>query len=85
MTHAELSNWIALYVATFCCCVVALATSVGSIAIEMVREKAWTSVRSPRDAILFIPKTWWRWQQRYLLSTPVTLAIVGWFATTLRW
>ncbi|WP_347340899.1 hypothetical protein [Sphingomonas lacusdianchii] len=38
-----------------------------------------------RGAALFLPKVWWRWQKLYLLSTPVTLFIVGWFAATLRW
>jgi hypothetical protein len=52
---------------------------------ELHRERAWVGLSSAGDALRFVPKTWWRWQKRYLLSTPVTLVIVVSFAATLSW
>jgi hypothetical protein len=39
--------------------------------------------RSGRCPVL--AKAWWRWQKSYLLSTPVTLGIVGFFAASMSW
>lgn len=85
MSPHDLHNWLALYVATFCCSIAALVASVISIGIELAKERIWTTVHTARDAILFLPKIWWRWQQRYLLGSPVTIGIVAWFAVSLRW
>lgn len=85
MSPQDLQNWVAIYVATFCCSIVALVASVISIGLELVKERAWNSVHTARDAILFVPRIWWRWQQRYLMASPVTIGIVTWFAFTLRW
>lgn len=85
MSPHDLQNWVALYVATFFCSIVALAASVVSIGIELLRERVWSTVRTPRDVIVFVPKIWWRWQQRYLMGSPVTIGIVAWFALSLRW
>ena len=85
MTPDEVRNWIAIYAATAACCSFALILSVATIAIEVVRERHWQEIRDLRSAALFGPKLWWRWQKRYLLSTPVTLAIVAGFAFTLEW
>ena len=41
--------------------------------------------RTRRDFALALPKLWWRWQKLYLTSTPVVLAIIGFFALSLRW
>ena len=81
----EISNWIAIYVATGICCVLALSLSVATVGFEVTRERAWRQIDGWRSLLLFGPKLWWRWQKRYLLSTPVTLSIVGWFAATLDW
>ena len=85
MTATETNNWIAVYAATGICCALAFSLSVATVATELVRERAWATIASLRSFAFFIPKMWWRWQQRYLLSTPVTLAIVGAFAVTLDW
>ncbi len=85
MTANEIANWIAIYVATGACCLIALCLSVTTVGIELVRERGWRQINDWRSLILFGPKVWWRWQKRYLLSTPVTLSIVGWFAATLDW
>ncbi|MDO6414421.1 hypothetical protein Q4F19_08510 [Sphingomonas sp. BIUV-7] len=86
-TPLELQNWLAIYAATFACCVIALTLSTASVGYELYRERIWSTidVRSPRTMLLFVPKIWWRWQRRYFLSTPVTLAIVSWFGATLSW
>lgn len=84
-TQIEIANWIAIYVAAGLCCAIALCLSVGVAAHGLWQDKAWTDLRTVRGAVLFLPKAWWRWQKLYLLSTPVTLAIVGWFAATLSW
>jgi uncharacterized membrane protein (DUF2068 family) len=84
-TQIEIANWIAIYLAAGLCCAIALCLSVGVAAHGLWQDKAWTDVRTVRGAALFLPKAWWRWQKLYLLSTPVTLAIVGWFAATLSW
>ena len=85
MTATEINNWIAVYAATGICCALAFSLSVATVATELVRERAWATITSMRSLVVFVPRTWWRWQQRYLLSTPVTLAIVGAFAATLDW
>ncbi len=85
MTSNELSNWIAIYAATAACCSFALLMSVVTVGADVIRERSWREIRDLKSATLFGPKLWWRWQKRYLLSTPVTLAIVGWFALTLDW
>lgn len=85
LSALEIQNWIALYAAAGICCVFALVLSVATTAVELYRERAWANIRTVRGAMLFIPRTWWRWQKLYFLSTPVTLAIVGSFAATLSW
>lgn len=85
MTPHEIANWISVYAATGICCAIAFSLSIATVATELYRERAWTTITSLRSLADFVPKTWWRWQQRYLLSTPVTLAIVGSFAATLDW
>lgn len=85
MTPAEFANWISIYVATGICCVIALALSVLSVGHELVKERAWIEATSSwRNMVLFAPRVWWRWQKRYLLSTPVTLAIVTYYGSTLN-
>ena len=85
MTQAEIANWIAVYAATGICCAFALILSVTTVGCELIRERAWKTVTNWPSAVLIVPKVWWRWQKRYLFSTPVTLAIVGAFAATLDW
>lgn len=85
LSSMDIQNWIALYAAAGICCAFAVVLSVATTAVELYREKAWGNFRTVRAAICFIPKTWWRWQKLYLLSAPVTLAIVGSFAATLSW
>jgi len=85
MTTTELANWMAIYAATGLCCMFAFALSVTTVGIEVIREKPWRSIRGWKAIALFGPKLWLRWQKRYLFSTPVTLAIVGWFSATLDW
>ena len=85
MTPLEISNWVAIYAATGVCCAFALMLSVLTISIELHSERAWRDITSFRSAALFVPKLWWRWQKRYLFSTPVTLIVVAWFAATLAW
>jgi hypothetical protein len=76
LTQMEIANWLAIYVGVGLCCALAVSLSVGVLLGQLVQE---------RGAALFLPRTWWRWQKLYLLSTPVTLGIVAWFAATLRW
>ena len=85
LTPNEIGNWTAVYAATAACCAFALLLSVATVSIEIARERGWQSVCNLQSATIFGAKLWWRWQKRYLLSTPVTLSIVGWFAATLDW
>ena len=41
MSANELNNWIAIYVATGACCLIAFSSSVTTVGIELVRERAW--------------------------------------------
>ncbi|HEX7952747.1 MAG TPA: hypothetical protein VF523_06720, partial [Burkholderiales bacterium] len=77
LSALEIQNWFALYIAAGFCCAFAVVLSTATTCAQLYRERAWSSFKSVRSAILFFPKTWWRWQKLYLLSTPVTLAIVG--------
>lgn len=85
MTPAELQNWIALYAATALCSTIAACLAMISVGRELIGERAWTRLFTPREAVLFVPRIWWRWQKRYLTAAPVTLAIVAGFALTLHW
>lgn len=85
LSALEIQNWIAVYAAAGICCAFAMILSVATTAVELHRERAWSDFKSLRGIVLFIPKAWWRWQKLYMLSTPVTLAIVGSFAATLSW
>ena len=85
MTETEIANWIAVYSATGICCAFAMVLSVSTVVYELYRERTWRAVTNWRSTALLIAKIWWRWQKRYLFSTPVTLAIVSAFALTLDW
>ena len=81
----EISNWIAIYLAAGLCCGIAMVLSVGATLHGLWQDRAWKDAQTLKGALLFLPKAWWRWQKLYLLSTPVTLGIVGSFAATLSW
>lgn len=85
MSEAEIANWVALYSATGLCCGIAMLLSVLVLSRRLWREKVWRDPRGMKELILFVPRAWWRWQKLYLLSTPVTLAVVGYFGLTLSW
>ncbi|TCP32490.1 hypothetical protein [Sphingomonas sp. BK235] len=81
----EIANWIAIYLAAGICCAIAMALSVTVTLQQLWKDKVWKDARTIRGAVLLLPKAWWRWQKLYLLSTPVTLGIVGSFAATMSW
>lgn len=85
LTEIEAANWMALYVATGICCAMAFALSCGMVMCAVYREHSWTAITFLRSALLFVPRTWWRWQKLYLTSMPVTLVIVIMFAASMRW
>jgi hypothetical protein len=87
LTAIEITNWIALYVATFCCCIIALVLSVGVLIYDLSTDG---TLRKPLPLtllgrLMLAPRLWWRWQKLYLLSTPVTLMIIAYFALSLQW
>lgn len=81
----EIANWVAIYLAAAICCGMAVILSVSVTGHGIWRDRAWQELRTVRGAVLFLPKVWWRWQKLYLLSTPVTLGIVSYFAATMFW
>ncbi|MDF0490390.1 hypothetical protein PX554_19870 [Sphingomonas sp. H39-1-10] len=85
MSVVDFENWAALYAATALCCLMAALAAGIAVGVELYRERAWTQLASVRGAIAFVPRTWWRWQRRYLLATPMILAIVTAFGVTLDW
>lgn len=85
MSSIEIGNWVSIYLATAICCAFAITLTTLSLATEMFRERFWRQPWTRVRILLFVPATWWRWQRRYFLSTPVTLGIVGGFAATLSW
>ena len=85
LSAIELANWLALYLATGICCAIAFTLSSGAVLYALCRERGWVAVTSVRGALLFVPKTWWRWQKLYLTSMPVTLVIVVLFAASMQW
>lgn len=84
MTAIEWSNWMAIYAATGLCCAFATILAALSVGIELRRERSWVGMPLAKTLSL-APMIWWRWQNRYLFSTPMTLAIVAYFASTLSW
>lgn len=84
-SQIEIANWIAIYLAAGMCCAIEMVLSVSVTLHGLWRDKVWQDVRTIRGAALFLPKAWWRWQKLYLLSTPVTLGTVGFFAATMKW
>ena len=85
LTHLELINWMALYIAAGSCCTIAFVLAATVTVIEVFRERQWKSVTSLGSAVLFLPLTWWRWQKLYLLSMPATLGVVVLFAVSINW
>jgi hypothetical protein len=85
LSQVEIANWIAIYLAAAMCCAIAMAMSMSVTVHGLYRDKVWEDFRSVRVAMTFLPKAWWRWQSLYLLSTPVTLGIVSYFAATMTW
>lgn len=83
MTSIEISNWVSVYLATAIWCAFAISLTTTSFALEMLQKRFWRQPWSRTGAL--VPRTWWRWQRRYFLSTPVTLGIVGSFAASLSW
>ncbi len=85
LTEIELVNWMALYLAAGACSAIAVVLAAATTAVEIYRERRWVMVTSLRSALLFLPRTWWRWQKLYLLSMPTTLGIVLIFGISLNW
>jgi hypothetical protein len=82
-SQIEIANWIAIYLAAGMCCAIAMVLSVSVTLHGLWQDRAWQDVRNIRGAFLSLPKAWWKWQKLYLLSTPVTLIIVIYFAATM--
>lgn len=85
MTKTEFANWLALYGATFICCLVSILVTTGATAHQVWLDKPWRRSTTIRTRLLLAPAIWWRWQKTYLLTTPVTLSIVIIFAFSLNW
>lgn len=85
LTPDQLANWLSLYAATGICAMLAAFGAGASVGSEVVRNREWRGVRSAGAAAFFMPRLWWRWQKRYLAATPVILAIVAYYATSLSW
>jgi hypothetical protein len=85
LTPAELANWLTLYAATGVCASLAAAGAMILVGHEVIRDRKWRALGGFRAKALFVPQLWWRWQKAYLTGTPVILAIVGYYATSLNW
>ena len=85
LSPVELANWMALYAATGILAMIAGFLAFGMLAGQLYREQAWRRIDGVRTAALFVPQTWWRWQKLYLRSTPVTMAIVMFFGSSMSW
>jgi hypothetical protein len=85
MTALDLQNWISLYLATAMCCGFAIVLTTLTVASDMYRERVWLGNWNASRMALFVPRTWWRWQRRYFMSTPMTLGIVSAYALSLSW
>ena len=82
---AELANWLTLYAATGVCVSLAAVGAIIVVGHEVIHDREWRTLGSIRAKALFVPQLWWRWQKAYLTGTPVILAIVGYYATSLNW
>lgn len=85
MTELHLLNWQALYLATFMLCLIAAGLAATTLAVQVAREKPWSTMPDWQQALRMVPRLWWRWQKLYWLATPVILAIVTAFGMSLRW
>lgn len=85
MTPNDVNNWIAIYLLTFYLSAVCAILSAITITVELYRERVWHTLDNTKNILLFFPRIWWRWQKRYLLGTPVILAIVLAFSIRLTW
>ena len=85
MTANDVNNWIAIYLLTFYLSAVCAILSAIMITVELYRERVWHTLDNTKNILLFLPRIWWRWQKRYLLGTPVILAIVLAFSIRLTW
>lgn len=85
MTELHLLNWSALYLAAAIICLIAATLAATTLSIEVAHEKPWRTARTWQQAVLLVPRLWWRWQKLYWLATPVILAIVIAFGFSLSW
>lgn len=85
MTAGDVNNWIAVYLLTFILCVVCASLAAITVTIELLREQFWRTLNTVPAFLLIVPRIWWRWQKRYLLGTPVILAVVLSFGLSLEW
>ena len=85
MTETEALNWQALYIATGAACLLAACLTTLALACQVMRERPWRRSCRWRNAVLLLPRLWWRWQKLYWLATPVILSIVIGFAASLDW
>lgn len=83
LSAAELANWLSLYVATAVMAAIAAGLAGVAVSVDLYRERRWQELSTLRGALLFAPKLWWRWQKRYLLATPVILAVVVYYSVFL--
>jgi hypothetical protein len=81
----QLANWLTLYMATGICTALAAFGAALAVGGEIIRGREWRGIRGGRAAAIYVPHLWWRWQKRYLTATPVILAIVAYYAASLRW
>ena len=85
LSPEQLANWLSLYVATGICASLGAVGAVISVGYEVIRRREWRDVRGGWAAAIYVPQLWWRWQKRYLTATPVILAIVAYYASSLNW
>lgn len=85
LSPEHFANWMSLYAATGVCAMMAAFGAALAIGLEVVRGREWLEVRSFGSVALFGPRLWWRWQKHYLTATPVILAIVAYYASSLSW
>jgi hypothetical protein len=81
----QMANWMSLYAATGLCAALAGFGAAVAVGAEVIRNREWNELDSLKSLALFGPRLWWRWQKRYLTATPVILAIMVYYGSSLNW
>lgn len=81
MKHEALIAWTSLYIAVGIMALICAVLSVLVTADDWRAGRWRPDTETGLDKVLFLPKTWLRWQVNYMRGAPVIVAIAVYYAS----